>query len=136
VPEHVGPIAALEEERGIMSDLDTFGMTRTTDPETSFEAAGKVAPHVRELQAKVGKRLLEVYPDGLTHWEIEEYFGDHGSTYRTRVSELCEMIPPLARNSGRRRHIAGGNRVVWVAKEHYVEMAAAMAEREIRKNEF
>jgi hypothetical protein len=91
-----------------MSDLDTFGMTRATDPDTSFEAAGKVAPHVRELQAKVGKRLLEVYPDGLTHWEIEEHFGDHGSTYRTRVSELCEMIPPLARNSGRRRHIPGG----------------------------
>jgi len=136
VPDDAGPIAALEEERGIMSDLDTFGMTRATDPDTSFEAAGKVAPHVRELQAKVGKRLLEVYPDGLTHWEIEEHFGDHGSTYRTRVSELCEMIPPLARNSGRRRHIPGGNRVVWVATEHYVEMAAAMAEREIREIEF
>jgi hypothetical protein len=114
-----------------MSDLSTMGMARPTDPETSFEAAGKVAPHVRELQAKVGKRLLEVYPDGLTHWEIEEYFGDHGSTYRTRVSELREMIPPLARNSGRRRHIAGGKRVVWVAVEHFVEMLPASNKREL-----
>jgi hypothetical protein len=108
-------------------------MTRAGDPDTSFEAAGKVMPHLPEIEAKVGALLLEMYPDGPTLWEVEEYFGDHGSTYRSRVPELVDM--GLVCDSGRRKHIAGSNRVVWIATEYYVEMAA-MAEREVRKIEF
>jgi hypothetical protein len=116
--------------------FDTMGMARNSDPETSFEAArqGRAAPARAASQGR--RAAARSISRGLTHWEIEEHFGDHGATYRTRVAELCEMIPPLARNSGRRKHIAGGNRVVWVATKYYVELAAVMAERKIAEIEF
>jgi predicted transcriptional regulator len=49
-----------------------------------------------------------------TDWELCQHFGNHGSTYRTRRSELVRM--GLLRKTERRRPNGKGNReVVWTA---------------------
>src|SRR5262245_12492544 len=68
-------------------------LTRPTDPQTSFEAAESIVPKLSTLQDKVYEVILASEERGLTAWEVESYFGDHGSTYRTRISELCGKGP-------------------------------------------
>jgi hypothetical protein len=100
--------------------FDLRGYARTSDPPTSFETAEEILRHIRELQHLVYDRILAAGPVGITSWEIEEYFGDHGSTYRSRISELRDDFN-LVCDSGRRKLIRtpgktkATNRVVWIA---------------------
>jgi hypothetical protein len=88
-------------------------LTRRDDPHTSFEAAAKVVPKLREMHKLVWETLRK-HPNGLTDIELEEICGSHGSTYRTRRSELVAM--GLVIDTGTTRVINGHNRKVWKAK--------------------
>jgi len=94
---------------------DVHGMHRKSDPHTSVEAAESVVGKLRELQIKVLDELETAGVNGLTDYELEERCGSHGSTYRTRRSELVEK--GLVLDSGRRRVIADSNRIVWIAAQ-------------------
>ena len=87
-------------------------LVRNSDPVTSLKAAMRMIPKLKKLQRKVYDALWWAGVRGLTDYELEERLGSHGSTYRTRRSELVEC--GLAEDSGRKRIIHGSLRVVWV----------------------
>lgn len=88
---------------------DTHALVRSTDPDTSVEAAEKIAPNLNRLQQIVLFWFHE-HPEGLTDWELEEIEGNHKSTYRSRRAELTRM-GILVRDG--KRYQDGGWRAVW-----------------------
>ena len=95
-------------------DDDIRRLHRTDDHETSVEAAELVFDKIKLLQRIVLRFLTIAGPRGLTDYELEELCGNHGSTYRTRRSELVEK--GFVVNSGKRREINGRNRIVWTVR--------------------
>lgn len=106
-----------------MTDLfPAYTRARTDDPATSHAAAAHIVGTLREKQARVFA-LLKAHREGLTNWEIEDFMGDHGATWRTRTSELVRL--GLVTDSGRTRIIAksGTNyqRTVWICTEFQID---------------
>lgn len=102
-----------------MSELapDTYAiakLTRRDNPETSYQAANRVFPHLSNIQERV-LVFIKNCPQGVTDLEISLYFEDDRSTYRTRRAELVAM--GRVKDSGRTIKQAGSRRTVWV----YVE---------------
>lgn len=101
-----------------------YQLVRSTDPHTSLLAAEKIIPKLSKLQTEVYSYIVSCGRRGATLLEIEDHFGNHGSTYRTRVAELCGkgktmgVRPPLVVNSGLTRHQKGRDRTVWVSLEY------------------
>jgi hypothetical protein len=84
---------------------------RHRDPDTSHEAARSISPRLRELQEKVLAFAAD-RPDGFTDVDLNRHFDTHGSTYRTRRSELVDQ--GLIRDSGERKTLGSGRRhVIW-----------------------
>jgi hypothetical protein len=101
-----------------VSDLSLFDVSpraRSTDPETSWEAARSITPHVlRENQAAV-LNVLRLYGP-LTDEGIAAYYGDRPkqspSGLRTRRHELQEL--GLVEDSGERARLRSGRQaIVW-----------------------
>ena len=109
---------------------DAHTRTRSTDPWTSHAAVEAILDTLTAKQDKVYD-IFRGYPDGLTLWALEEIMDDHGSTWRTRVSELVEKRK-LLKNSGiTRQEPASPNptarRVVWICNDYldgFVQRAA------------
>jgi hypothetical protein len=103
----------MEARSVVMTDLfEAYTRARSTDPETSHQAAEAIVPKISEIQRDI-LDLLSQESDaerGLTDYEIESRFGNYTSTYRTRRAELTEM--GLIRAAGTRK-IKGRNRIVW-----------------------
>lgn len=91
---------------------DPHQLVRRTDPGTSFQAAAAVAPKLREIQKVVLEHLRAAGARGMTDLDLQTECGDHGSTFRTRRSELVDL--GLVRDSGRRLLQDGRKRIVWV----------------------
>ena len=93
-----------------MPDIDDpFTRSRLGDPDTSHEAAAGIMHKMTMLRYTVltfFKRSRR-----LTNYEVEQLGGDHGSTYRSRVSEL--VIMGMVEDSGERVVQLGTSRVVW-----------------------
>lgn len=89
---------------------------RRSDPITSHHAADAITPSLSEIQRDVMRYAAARGPDGFTDLELEESFGDHGATYRTRRAELVELR--MIRDSGRRVRLEGDRRkrIVWVIR--------------------
>jgi hypothetical protein len=99
---------------------EAYQITRREDPATSFDAAARIVPQLKELQRVVFEVLLEAGPHGLTDIELDvRCITKHGkrgySTYRTRRAELVEL--GYVGDSGRKRFLEGSDRKVWVIKE-------------------
>ncbi|MGH9552233.1 MAG: hypothetical protein ACRD3W_22800 [Terriglobales bacterium] len=97
-------------------------ITRRSDPPTSLEAASGIIPKLTDLQYKTYDFILDAGSKGTTSWHVEEHFGNHGSTYRTRIAELCgkgaygiAVNPPLVRRTGERVVVNGTAREIVVA---------------------
>ncbi len=86
---------------------------RNSDIDTSHAAAEYISTHVRELQLKVLAYAAERGLGGFIDPEMNEDFGVHSSTYRTRRSELVAM--DLIEDTGERVAIGGKGRkhAVW-----------------------
>jgi hypothetical protein len=82
---------------------------RVTDPGTSFAAARQVAPKMTALRRVVLLHFARLRT--MTDLDLESLCSDHGSTYRTRRSELAAM--GYIADSGERRMQRGSNRVLW-----------------------
>lgn len=89
-------------------------LTRRDNPETSYQAANRVFPHLSNIQERV-LVFIKNCPQGVTDLEISLYFEDDRSTYRTRRAELVAI--GRVKDSGRTIKQAGSQRTVWV----YVE---------------
>lgn len=87
-------------------------LARKTDPVTSHEAAENIVDELRPLQKQVLEELRAAGSAGLTDYELEARCGSHGSTFRTRRSEL--VAAGLVVDSGRKTLQAGSNRIIWV----------------------
>lgn len=72
-----------------MRDLLEGIPARSSDPETSHEAARAIARKRTDLQM----RVLAKFGGGseLSDIDLQNLFGDHGSTYRTRAQELTGL---------------------------------------------
>jgi hypothetical protein len=81
---------------------------RTTDPETSHEAAARVAPHVAQLDNQVHASLSEV-PGGMTTRELADRSGIERVSVSPRMKPM-EIAGRVERTSERRD---GG--IVWRA---------------------
>lgn len=89
---------------------------RKTDPVTSHRAAESIAPRVSALQKIVLEEIRRAGPNGLTDEELTERVGLHGSTARTRRSELVDAGKVV--DGKRKRPLASGRLgVVWVAAD-------------------
>lgn len=95
-----------------MIEKEPRQLARRFDPSTSHRAADGIVHKLRPIQIKVLEQL-KAAPDGLTDYELEELCGSHGSTFRSRRAELVEA--GLVADSGRIKHLAGSNRIVWIA---------------------
>lgn len=98
-----------------MTDLlDALRMTRSTDPDTSLEAAESISPRLRALQGLVLDYAAS-QPDGFTDIDMNQHFDTHASTYRTRRSELVER--GYIKDSGERRAYGedgkGRRHIIW-----------------------
>ena len=103
------------------SDLfDTFTRARGTDPDTSYQAADGIAPKMTALRRVVLDHFVQ--HKAMTDLELESLCANHGSTYRTRRSELVAM--GYVEDSGARRLQRGSNRVVWTITPRGLEAAA------------
>lgn len=78
--------------------------------EMSRLAHGRIHSRISYIQEQV-LLFLKNSPAGATDYDIQQYFEDDRSTYRTRRAELCAM--GRIRNSGRTRLQAGSKRTVW-----------------------
>ena len=70
-----------------MSRMAEQLLCRAYDPDTSREAAIRVASHLSEIQEKV-LVFLKGCPSGATDLDISRHFEDDRSTYRSRRAEL------------------------------------------------
>lgn len=103
----------------MLGDRDLFGNdnaaahARRTDPDTSHMAADEITPALRQLQAMVLAYAARRGLGGFTDPEMNEDFGTHLSTYRTRRAELVEM--GLIEDSGKRLQVGGKGRkhAIW-----------------------
>jgi hypothetical protein len=94
-----------------MSNVVDFNrLYRRTDPDTSQEAAELLGDErLRHLQFEVWQYFTTV--PRATQLDVEDYFNDHRSTYRSRVPELVEK--GLLRFTGFKRLQKGRNRRVY-----------------------
>jgi hypothetical protein len=109
---------------------DLFTRTRPGDPDTSHEAAAKIAPRMTALQVKVLTYMREIFPRAITDLDLQDHFNNDLSTYRTRRSELTEM--GLVYDTRQRRFQLGSNRVLWRAVPWSDETAAKLVEAELK----
>lgn len=93
-------------------------LVRKSDPVTSRQAAEAIIKDLRELQAFVYEQLRFAGREGLTDLELEEACGSHGSTFRTRRTELTQK--GLVIDTGRKKMQKGGWRIVWACQEFYL----------------
>lgn len=85
-------------------------LVRRDNPDTSYQAAKRVLPHLSNLQERV-LVFIKNCPQGCTDLDISRYFEDDRSTFRTRRAELVAM--GRVRNSGRTIKQAGSRRTIW-----------------------
>ena len=88
---------------------EVYKLFRRSDPDTSEEAAEAIWQKLRRLQAEV--YVYFVLAKRATQLDVENYFNDHGSSYRSRVPELCEKR--LLRYSGMKVEQKGRNRRIY-----------------------
>lgn len=105
--------AALQQDW--KEDQQVTTLARTTDPQTSIDAALLIEPRRPALRTEV-LRFARHRPDGFTDYDLGRWFGNHGSSYRTRRAELTRegLIVP----TGERRTLPSGRKaIVWRIKE-------------------
>lgn len=91
---------------------------RASDPSTSWEAADSLSSdHVAQVREQVRAYALHCGTRGFTDKELERHFGDFGSTYRTRRSELSAAGVIVATDS-KRKTPSGRNAIVHVHRNY------------------
>jgi hypothetical protein len=113
-----------KDDKPKQSDMfPDYTRSRRDDPKTSKMAAKSIMPTLNERQRKVHE-YMKGCPKGQTEWEVEEAFGWHGSTWRTRMSELGEMglLVIVGEKYGKRRRIPQSHdpraeRDIWMCPE-------------------
>ena len=95
---------------------DPRTLHRTTDPDTSVEAAEAIVPSKVNIQARVLAFAKVDRPNGFTDVELNQHFSHTGSTYRTRRAEL--VAKGLIYDTSRRKQHAPSKRwhIIWRAK--------------------
>lgn len=105
--------------------IEPYQIVRTHDPDTSYQAAEKVAPHLNRLQ-QIVLYWFEEHPEGLTDWELDLLAADDPrheahkkSTWRSRRNELARL-GLLVRVPGPdgKRYQDKGWRAVWRLAKH------------------
>lgn len=101
--------------QGKVEDREAYKRARTTDPDTSHEAAEAIGKDLKELQRRVMEEFDRHGP--LTHHRLIQLYREHygfaaESTIRTRCAELVEM--GLVEDSGIRQTLRGKRKaIVW-----------------------
>lgn len=92
---------------------EAFKLHRKDDLDTAVEAAKLIHPHLGVIQLMVLQYAIKRGSDGFTDQDLCDYYDNHGSTYRSRRSELT--AEGLVVDSGRTRRLKSGrNAVVWI----------------------
>jgi len=86
-----------------------MSLYRHTDPDTSriYLSADRTTQIQRDIL-----NYMRRYPGGVTDMDIQNFFGNHGATYRTRRKELVDK--GLITDSGIRMRQEGRRRILWV----------------------
>ena len=101
----------MHELLNTMMQAQVRTLHRTTDPETSRMAAEEVVPKLRKLQAEVLRFAQGCGFIGFTDLDLAQHFKSHGSTYRTRRSELVRL--GFIEDSGKMKIQKGRAHTVW-----------------------
>ena len=96
-----------------MFEWETRTRSRLTDPITSHEAAASVMHKMTKIRREVLHYFVR--RQWMTDLDLQIHFEHHGSTYRTRRSELTEM--GYIADSGAKQVQGGSNRIVWTITE-------------------
>ncbi len=111
---HERPVTVMRRKTSNQTGLfEPHTRARPGDPDTSHAAAGRIQHRMTDIQIKVLSYFLSIWPRAITDLDLQSYFNDHKSTYRTRRSELVAM--GLIVDTLERRYQDGSNRVLWVA---------------------
>jgi len=97
--------------------IEARTLHRRTDPDTSREAAERIAASRTALQARILSFAKAAGGLGFTDLALGDHFANHGSTYRSRRAELTKAGEIV--DSGHRSVSDNGRRmIVWVHKDH------------------
>jgi hypothetical protein len=102
---------------GLMKVQDaSIKLHRSQDQPTSIMAAQQIVPLISEFKKRVVAYAMSMGFKGFCDAEMNQFFGEIGSSYRTRRAELTRE--GLIVNSGRTRTY-GSNRqhIIWVHKD-------------------
>lgn len=103
---------------GLMKVQDaSIKLHRSQDQPTSIMAAQQIVPLISEFKKKVMIYAMMRGFNGFCDAEMNQFFGEIGSSYRTRRAELTRE--GIIINSGRTRTY-GSNRqhIIWVYKDY------------------
>lgn len=100
-------------ERDLFGNDNVAAHARRCDPDTSHAAAAEISLSLRKLQAAVLSYAFQCGSTGFTDPQLNDHFGTHSSTYRTRRAELVDY--GLIADTGERPKLGGGGRchAVW-----------------------
>ena len=102
---------------------DAFTLHRKDDLDTSVEAAKLIHPSLTVLQLMVLQYAIERGSDGFTDQDLCDYYNNHGSTYRSRRSELT--ADGIIVHSGQTSRLKSGrSAVVWVYYKYHQPIVA------------
>lgn len=83
--------------------------------ETSKAASARIAPKAPTLRERVLQCIKDAGGDGRTIYEIKNLLLMRESSVCGRIGELTSAIPPLIKDSGKRRKTdSGADAKVWV----------------------
>jgi hypothetical protein len=97
---------------------DAFKLHRTDDPATSVEAAYSMFPWLTDLQKMVIDYAIQRGTLGFTDHDLCDYYDNHGSTFRSRRSELAHH-GVIVHSGATQRLESGRNAVVWVYYKYH-----------------
>lgn len=101
-----------------MTMSEAFKLHRSSDPDTSVEAAYQIFPWATYIQKRIIKYAIERGADGFTDEDLSTHFDNHTSTLRSRRAELSHH--KVIVDSGLRSILKSGRRgIVWVYYKHH-----------------
>lgn len=97
-----------------MTDFEFNPRTRarSTDPDTSLEAAEQAVSKIGKIQKQVLDYFIAAYPFERSDLDMQAHFGNNLSTYRTRRAEL--VAKGFIADTGSRIFQQGRRRALWV----------------------
>lgn len=101
---------------GLMRVQDaSLKLHRSQDQPTSIMAARQIVPMITEFKKRVIAYAMSKGHEGFCDAEMNNFFGEINSSYRTRRADLTR--DGIILNSGRTKKYGRAKHIIWVHKD-------------------